>query len=221
MAAGIADLLRQAVDLHRQGQIARAAALYQEILQRQPGHFDALHLLGVACLQSGDPEAAVTLIGQAIRVNPRSADALTNLGNALRERGRHAQALTCYDRALGIRPDSAEAHYNRALTLQELQRHDDAVAGYERARAAARIHRGALQPRRGVAPERLVFAPRVAAGAHLAHHRRGCATSGPASRTAVTPVRSSPRIGFDAILNPAISPFGNAVGVAKRPPRSA
>jgi predicted O-linked N-acetylglucosamine transferase (SPINDLY family) len=133
MASGIADTLQQAVVLHQEGQIARAAALYQEILQRQPGHFDALHLLGVACLQGGDPEAAVTLISQAIRVNPRNADALTNLGNALRERGRHAQALTCYDRALGIRPDSAETRYNRALALQELHHHDDALAEYDRA----------------------------------------------------------------------------------------
>jgi predicted O-linked N-acetylglucosamine transferase (SPINDLY family) len=133
MASGIADTLQQAVVLHQEGQIARAAALYQEILQRQPGHFDALHLLGVACLQGGDPEAAVTLISQAIRVNPRNADALTNLGNALRELGRHAQALTCYDRALGIRPDSAETRYNRALALQELHRHDDALAEYDRA----------------------------------------------------------------------------------------
>ncbi len=165
MASGIADTLQQAVVLHQEGQIARAAALYQEILQRQPGHFDALHLLGVACLQGGDPEAAVTLISQAIRVNPRSADALTNLGNALRERGRHAQALTCYDRALGIRPDSAETRYNRALALQELQRHDDALAEYDRALALrpgyieARYNRGVvLQDSRRYEDAALAFA---------------------------------------------------------------
>ncbi len=165
MAAGIADTLRQAVDLHQQGQIARAMALYRQILQGHPSHFDALHLLGVACLQNGNPEAALALIGQAIRVNPRSADALTNLGNALRELGRHTQALTCYDRALGIRPDSAETRYNRALTLQELQRHDDALAEYDRALALrpgyieARYNRGVvLQDSRRYEDAALAFA---------------------------------------------------------------
>jgi len=135
MASGISAKLQQAVDLHQQGRIAQAEALYQEILKVEPGHFDALHLLGVAKLQGGNPEAALELIGRAIRINSRNADALTNLGNALRELGRHAQALTCYERALAIRPDAPESHYNRALTLQELHRHEDAVAGYERALA--------------------------------------------------------------------------------------
>ena len=134
METGSAARLQQAVALHRQGRIAQAAALYREILQGDPGHFDARHLLGVACLQGGDP-AAAELIGQAVRLHPGSADAHTNLGNALRELARHGEALACYDRALALRPDSAEAHYNRALTLQQLMRLDDALAGYDRALA--------------------------------------------------------------------------------------
>lgn len=150
MTPGISTKLQQALGLHQQGQIARAAVLYQEILRDQPGHFDALHLLGVASLQSGNPEAALELIGRAIHINPRNPDALTNLGNALRELGRHAQALTCYERALAIRPDSPESHYNRALALQELHRHDAALAEYDRALALrpgyieARYNRGVV-----------------------------------------------------------------------------
>ena len=135
MASGIADALRQAVDLHRQGELARAAARYRQILQREPAHFDALHLLGVASLQGGDPRAALELIGQANRIDPRNAAALTNLGNALRELGRHEQALACYDRALAIGSAVPESHYNRALALQEMQRHGDALAAYDHALA--------------------------------------------------------------------------------------
>ncbi|MGZ5801468.1 MAG: tetratricopeptide repeat protein, partial [Burkholderiaceae bacterium] len=60
----------QAVALHQQGQLAQARVLYEEVLQAQPRHFDALHYLGVIATQTNDHHRAVELIGKAIEINP-------------------------------------------------------------------------------------------------------------------------------------------------------
>ena len=129
----IALKLQQAVALHRKGQLAQAGALYRQILEMQPGHFDALHLLGVVAQQSGNPQAAIELISRAIKINPGNADAYSNIGNALRDLKRHEEALACYNRALEIKPDYAEPLYNRGLALQELRRYEAALASYDQA----------------------------------------------------------------------------------------
>ena len=47
-------LLERAMARHQAGDLAMAARLYQEILQREPRHFEALHQLGLARAQAGD-----------------------------------------------------------------------------------------------------------------------------------------------------------------------
>lgn len=131
--SAIALKLQQAVALHRQGQFAQAGTLYRQILEMQPGHFDALHLLGVVYQQSGDPQAAMRLIGLAIKIDSRHADAYSNMGNALRDLKQYEEALACYNHALEIKPDYVEPLYNRGLALQELRRYEEALASYDRA----------------------------------------------------------------------------------------
>ena len=51
-AAALQAKLNQGLVLHRQGKLADAERCYGEVLQRQPDHFDALHLLGVIARQT-------------------------------------------------------------------------------------------------------------------------------------------------------------------------
>jgi Flp pilus assembly protein TadD len=51
--------LQHALALHRQGQVAAAERLYQQILELSPGHADALQLVGAIRLGQGNNEAAV------------------------------------------------------------------------------------------------------------------------------------------------------------------
>jgi tetratricopeptide (TPR) repeat protein len=136
MDAGLAPLpakLRQAVALHQHGRLPEARALYEEILDVQPAHFDALHLLGVIAAQSRDPGRAVELIGRAIQAYPRSAPALCNRGSALHDLGRWEEALADCDHALGIDADYPAAHFNRGNALQALGRLEEAVGSFDRA----------------------------------------------------------------------------------------
>jgi len=128
----IAPLLQQAFALHQQGQLVQAAVLYQEILQKQPNHFDALHLLGIAASQSKQPQIAVDLIGKAIQINPNAAAAHSNIGLALQDLSRNDEALASYERALAIEPDNAAVLYNHGNVLRDLKRYAEALASYER-----------------------------------------------------------------------------------------
>ena len=140
----------KAVALHRSGEVQQAAALYREILQSQPTHMGAAHMLGVAHLQQGQYEQAERQLRRAVQIDPYAADALNHLGMALRQLDRLDEAVEAYDRAIAIRPSFAEAHCNRGNALRLLQHADAALASYDRAIALrpnyadAFYNRGAL-----------------------------------------------------------------------------
>ena len=70
-----------ALHSHEAGNLDRAQALYEEILDIDPRHADTLQLLGVLCHQRGDARRAETMIRQAIAVNPDVAPYHDNLGS--------------------------------------------------------------------------------------------------------------------------------------------
>ncbi len=123
----------QALTLHQQGQLPAAAELYQAIIERDPTHFDALHLLGVIAAQSGDPARAADLIGRALLVDGTQAAAHYHRALALRDLGRHAGALEDLAAALALDPSHVDAWIAHAETLQDLRRPDEAVQSYGRA----------------------------------------------------------------------------------------
>jgi tetratricopeptide (TPR) repeat protein/ADP-heptose:LPS heptosyltransferase len=129
----LAALFKQGLALHQQGQLAQAQLIYQQVLAKQPQHFDALHLSGVIAAQSKSPTLAMELIGKALEINPNNAVAYYNRGNALKELKRVEEALASYDRAIALKPDYAQAYSNRGVALQELKRVEEALASHDRA----------------------------------------------------------------------------------------
>ena len=124
--------LKQATVLHSGGRLNEAERLYREVLRLQPRNFDALHMLGVIGLQSGQYDQAFDLIGQALSLHPRHARALANMGSACVYLGRSDEALQYFDQALEVDPRFAGALNNRGNTLQLLARHDEAAQTFGR-----------------------------------------------------------------------------------------
>jgi len=118
---------------HKAAQWDKATALYREILQSAPKHFDTLHLLGVVYLQTGKYEEARRLLAKATSINPREAVALRNLGNVFQALGRHEEALKSFGESLFIKPDSAEALKSSGDSEQALGRHAQALDFYSEA----------------------------------------------------------------------------------------
>jgi tetratricopeptide (TPR) repeat protein len=123
------ELIQKGMKLHQDGQLQEAAAIYRRVLQINPDHADANHLLGVLVSRLGSPLEAVDLISKAIGIAPKQPIYHNNLGNVLRDLGRSDAALASYGRALALKPDYAGAHYNLGKVLRELGRLDDALAG--------------------------------------------------------------------------------------------
>ena len=117
---------------HQAGRLDQARQRYEQVLAAAPRHFDALHLLGVHAIQTGQPERGVDLIRKAIAVRRDMPGAFGNLANALNSLGRHAEALEASDRAIALNPNFAEAHGNRGQALHQLGRLADSLASYDR-----------------------------------------------------------------------------------------
>lgn len=180
----VSRLMAEAVGLHQRGDIKAARKLYHSVLERQPEHSQALHLLGVIAGQTGEFEQSVDLISLAVSLDPRNAAAHSNLGNALNKTGHHAQALACHDQAIALDPGFAQAHNGRGVALQILQRQREALDAFSHAArlqpayAEAHLNRGVLllamqqlAPALASFEEALALVPRFAG----AHQNRGAA----------------------------------------------
>ena len=127
------DKFQQALSLHQQGQLLAAEALYEDVLQAQPQHIDALHFLGVLKNQTGQAQLAVDFIGQSLKLYPNNVAAYSNMGLALHTLKRFEEAIASYNHALNLRPNNAEAYYNRGNALLALKRFEVAISSYESA----------------------------------------------------------------------------------------
>ena len=126
-------LLKNALALHRAGQLAQAELLYLDVLQISPEQFDALHLLGLIAKQQSRPQSAIELFRKAIQVDASQAIVHCNLGAVLQEIGLIQEALGSYDRALELKPDYAMALNNRGNALRALGQIEMALQSYSMA----------------------------------------------------------------------------------------
>jgi tetratricopeptide (TPR) repeat protein len=117
---------QQAFTLHQQGEVEQAKLLYEDILQRDPSHFDALHMLGVA-VTNEDPSRAVQLLSKALEINANMPECFNNAANALMKLGQHALALECCRHSIALEGGNWTTYANAAEALRNLQRQEDAL----------------------------------------------------------------------------------------------
>jgi tetratricopeptide (TPR) repeat protein len=110
-------LIEQALEHHRAGRLHDAKVLYQQILEISPQHPDALHLLGLAALQGGDPAGAVDLIRKAASLQPKNWGFRANLAAALFDLKRYSEALSAFREAARLNPDEPQLQMGIANCL--------------------------------------------------------------------------------------------------------
>lgn len=124
------DVFARAFAFHQAGDIPRASALYRQILQENPDHFDALQLFGVAAHQQSDETTAITALERAVRIDASSAMLHSNLGTAYQSSGRPADAIRSFRTAIELDESFAGAHFNLALALEAEGAREEAIVGY-------------------------------------------------------------------------------------------
>lgn len=129
----VSQLIQVALRHHQAGRLPQAEALYRQVLQQQPSHPDALHLLGMLLHQAGNSEVAVALINRAILADSHNPVFYYNLGTVYQALLKPEEAAGCYQKACALKPDFAEAYNNLGNALKDMGRLDNAAGCYQRA----------------------------------------------------------------------------------------
>jgi len=132
-ATQLNQLLNQGINLHQQGHLNEAKAIYLEILSIQPNHFDALQLNGAIAAQTQNFEKAVKFLSKAIEVNLHHSPTYLNLGLAYQELKQFEAAIASYDKAISLNASFAEAYNNLGNSLRELKQFEAAIVNFDRA----------------------------------------------------------------------------------------
>jgi predicted O-linked N-acetylglucosamine transferase (SPINDLY family) len=130
--ATTADLLALARQYQQAGDLQQAESLCRQVLSAEPGHAEALRLLGGIAYQSRNYPAAEELFRAAIANAPTNAGYYADLGLVCLASGQILTAAECCEQALRLQPDLPEAYNNLAAALLKLGRSDDAIAHYRR-----------------------------------------------------------------------------------------
>jgi tetratricopeptide (TPR) repeat protein len=115
------------------GELARAAALYQDAVRIEPRYAVSRYNYGLALIALGRKEEALEHLAAAARLDPRNADAQFNLGVFFLQQKRFADAAECFEATLKLRPESATAHSRLGQTLVQLGKFSEAAAQFREA----------------------------------------------------------------------------------------
>ena len=120
---------------HQGGNLRRAAAAYRKVLDSEPDHPDALHLLGVIASERGNQTLAALLISQAMQQGGAQPLYCASLGLVLRRQGNLEGAAACYLQSLQGDPANAGTHFKLGCLRRDQGRNAEAMVWLERAAA--------------------------------------------------------------------------------------
>ncbi len=129
----IDTLIKEAVKLQQQGDLAGAERLYRKIYSKDPKHFDSIFFLAGMHFERGEFEQAISLHKEAIEINPDDADIYNNMAVAYLSQQNYDAALTNFKHAVNLKPNYPDAYFNMAIALQQLGNKIEAESCYCRA----------------------------------------------------------------------------------------
>ncbi len=136
MTTASEQILKRAIDAHRNGSFENAKRLYREVLNVEPRSAAALGNLAIIAAQQGDLAEAERLIRQEIRLQPDYPASYNNLGSVLQQQTRLADAIVAHRHAIKLNPNYAEAYLALGNALRQQGNFGEAMASYRSAIAA-------------------------------------------------------------------------------------
>ena len=117
---------------HKQKNITVAQKLYEEILEIDPNHLQAICYLATLFAQTKRIELSKTLFQKAIKINPNNPSINNNLGNIFLEIGESQKALSYYEKAIKLKPNYVDAHYNLGIIFNALGKFQKSISCFEK-----------------------------------------------------------------------------------------
>lgn len=106
--------------------------LWRATVAKNPDSWMPHDNLGVALLQNGKLEEAISEHYKALILNPNSAETYNNLANALLQNNQIERAIASYEKSIGINPSNQSTHYNLGnLLLYHTTQFDSAILHLE------------------------------------------------------------------------------------------
>lgn len=112
----------------QKGDLMRASAAYEELLQKHPQKADAHHRLGILCQKSGRTEEAVQHLTRAHQIAPMDIEVLCDLGYIHYLQNRPKDAIATLQKAQQINPGHERTQANLAVALIAMDQVPSAVA---------------------------------------------------------------------------------------------
>lgn len=126
-------LLHEANAAYQSGRLQQAQTLLGKLVEQQPNHCDALHLLAMVHCRIGSARSALPLVSKAVRLRPGDAGLLNSFGLILYQCGEYVEAERILRQALALEPAHPEALLNLGNTLRSLKRPTEAAAALQQA----------------------------------------------------------------------------------------
>ncbi len=102
---------------------------------QQPGNADAYCVRGLAYVEKGNPDQAITDYDRAIELNPKVGGFYYNRGLAYAKKGDRNRAIADWDQAITLDPDYPDVYYSRGRAYYHSGRFIRASADLSRALA--------------------------------------------------------------------------------------
>ena len=125
--------LEKAQQLHQQGELEQAQALYQQLLAEDPRDIAALHSLAVLYSQSQQHLKAIELIERANQLQSAHPALLNSLGNIYQRAGYSDKAIKAFEQLTQLKPGYAIGWSNLGNAYQTLELFEQAQQAYQRA----------------------------------------------------------------------------------------
>lgn len=101
--------------------LVRAQLLFEDVLELEPGHADALHFMGLTGHRVRDLGFAMEYLERSIQARPDDAVFHNNLGSILVQAGRSEEAAAFFRKALEINPAMHAARANLIFVMVLLE----------------------------------------------------------------------------------------------------
>ena len=129
IADPLQSLLESAYSAYNKGDLGGAAALYQQVQQREANNRDALLGLAVIAQHQGEPNIATNLYGRLLTLNPKDSVAAAGMAS-LKDNGMTTQGVSHLKLLLQEEPTAAHLHFSLANEYAALSRWPEAQQAY-------------------------------------------------------------------------------------------
>ncbi|HTK68962.1 MAG TPA: tetratricopeptide repeat protein, partial [Candidatus Eisenbacteria bacterium] len=120
------DMIKQGVQLLRDGKTAEALDLFSRAQKLDPSGFKPHYFIASALERMNEPDSAAVEYQTALRINPKYVEALTGYGKLLRKQGKKEEGTAKLDAAVKQDPKDAPALYALGTAYLEDKKYDDA-----------------------------------------------------------------------------------------------